>query len=94
VDAQVALYRSLLSGRRMLIVLDNARDAAQVRPLLPGTASCPVLVTSRDHSRAWLAADGAIPLTLGMLTPSEARELLSHRLGHERATRRSRPPVS
>ncbi|MGB6457799.1 MAG: BTAD domain-containing putative transcriptional regulator [Streptosporangiaceae bacterium] len=83
--AQVGLYRSLLAGRRMLIVLDNARDEAQVRPLLPGSASCAVVVTSRSQFVGLAAAEGARLVALGMLTADEAGQLLAARLGPGRA---------
>jgi transcriptional regulator with XRE-family HTH domain len=81
-DAQAALYRSLLAGRRMLIILDNARDDAQVRPLLPGSAPCLVVVTSRRQLAGLAATEAAHLLTLNTLTRAEAREMLSDRLGH------------
>ena len=80
-DAQVALYRSLLAGRRVLIVLDNARDAAQIRPLLPGAPGCLVLATSRSQLTGLIAGEGAHPLTLDLLTAAEAHDLLAHRIG-------------
>jgi len=80
-DAQVALYRSLLADRRMLILADNARDAAQVRPLLPAAPHSMVLVTSRGLLDDLAATDGAEVLPLGLLPESEAAELLSARLG-------------
>jgi len=82
--AQVGLYRSLVADRRMLVVLDNARDAEQVRPLLPGAPRCLVLVTSRNDMSGLVAIDGAQPFTLDVLTPEDAWELLARRLGRPR----------
>ena len=83
-DAQAGLYRSLLAGQRMLVLLDNARDVDQVRPLLPASPGCLVIITSRSQLTSLVAAEGAAPLTLDVLTDAEAQELLSRRLGPER----------
>ncbi|MGH3678793.1 MAG: ATP-binding protein, partial [Natronosporangium sp.] len=82
--AQAGLYRSTLAGRRVLVVLDNARDADQVRPLLPGSPTCLVVVTSRNQLTGLVATETAQPLLLDLLEPDEARELLAGRLGPDR----------
>lgn len=83
-DARAAVYRSLLADKRMLIVLDNVRDEAQVRPLLPGSPACLVLMTSRNELTGLIAAEGASPIRLDVLGELEAQHLLASRLGSGR----------
>lgn len=84
-DEQAALYRSLLDGRRMLIVLDNANSADQVRPLLPGAAGCMVIVTSRDSLTGLVVTEAAHRLSLDLLTPPEALNLVTGIIGTDQA---------
>ncbi|MPY42934.1 AfsR family transcriptional regulator, partial [Streptomyces phyllanthi] len=80
-EERAALYRSVLDGRRVLVLLDNARDAAQVRPLLPGTAGCAALVTSRVRM---VDLAGAHLVDLDVLSPDEALLLFTRIVGEER----------
>lgn len=84
-DGQAALYRSMLAGRRMLVLLDNARDARQARPLLPGSADCLTVVTSRDQLLGLRTTAGARSVTLDLPPVADARELVIRRIG-DRAT--------
>ncbi|MET8829982.1 BTAD domain-containing putative transcriptional regulator [Streptomyces sp. NPDC004610] len=85
-DARAALYRGVLAERRVLIVLDNARDLAQVQPLLPGATGCLVVVTGRSPFSGLVARYGACPLALAPLTAADSREMLARRLGRARVT--------
>ncbi|MFH8487262.1 AfsR/SARP family transcriptional regulator [Streptomyces longisporoflavus] len=78
------LFRSLLADRQILLVLDNARDEQQVRPLLPAGAGCLTLITSRNQLPGLITTDGAKPLRLALPSPTEAHEALERRLGTER----------
>ncbi|MGW2180729.1 AfsR/SARP family transcriptional regulator [Streptomyces sp. NPDC001732] len=82
---RVALFRSVTDGKRLLLVLDNARGTDQVEPLLPGSPGCLVLVTSRRRLTGLVARHQAQHLSLAVLTPAAARELVAARLGAERA---------
>ena len=75
-EARAVLYRSLLAGRRMLVVLDNASSTGQVRPLLPGTRTCLALITSRNRLSGLVAREGVERLTLDVLTEPQAVALL------------------
>ncbi|MFE7357117.1 BTAD domain-containing putative transcriptional regulator [Streptomyces sp. NPDC057543] len=80
-DERAALYRSTLDGRRVLVLLDNAHDAAQIRPLLPGTAGCAALVTSRVRM---VDLAGAHLVDLDVMSPEEALQLFTRIVGEER----------
>jgi tetratricopeptide (TPR) repeat protein len=83
-EAATALYRTLLADRRVLVVLDNARDTEQVRPLLPAASGCLAVVTSRNVLSGLVAELGARVVTVDLFTPAEAVHMLVGRLGRAR----------
>ncbi|MFD9700145.1 tetratricopeptide repeat protein [Lentzea sp. NPDC059081] len=85
-EQRAGLYRTLLAERRVVVVLDNAATADQVRPLLPGAPGCTVVVTSRNRLGGLLARDGAGVIVLDVLTPAAARAVLARQLGTARAS--------
>lgn len=87
-DERAARYRTLIAGRRMLVLLDNARDADQVRPLLPASPACMTVVTSRDALAGLVARDGAVRLDLDLLPPPDAIGLLRALIGPRAAADR------
>ncbi|MFF9346775.1 BTAD domain-containing putative transcriptional regulator [Streptomyces sp. NPDC014734] len=84
VPAAAALFRSLTDRRRLLVVLDNARESAAVRPLLPGGADCVTLVTSRNRLEGLIASDAARPVPVDVLEPPDGTALLAGVLGEDR----------
>ena len=90
-QARAALFRSALHGKRMLLLLDNARTAEQVRPLLPANPTCLVLVTSRNRLNDLVVHEGAARVGLQVLTSDEAHDLLGRYLGRERLAAEPEP---
>ncbi|MDQ7808962.1 helix-turn-helix domain-containing protein [Amycolatopsis sp. A133] len=86
VEARAALYRGAVAGKRLLVVLDNARDSQQVQPLLPRSPGCAVVVTSRHRLNGLVIGSGAESLTLGPMPDTEAREILAAAIGPRRAS--------
>ncbi|MGW2474837.1 AfsR/SARP family transcriptional regulator [Streptomyces sp. NPDC001665] len=84
VTGAAALFRSLTDRLSLLVVLDNARDSSQVRPLLPGGADCVTLVTSRHRLDGLIASDAAVPVPVDILEPTDGTALLAGVLGEER----------
>ncbi|MFF2385710.1 ATP-binding protein [Streptomyces sp. NPDC058108] len=82
--AQAALFRSTVDGRRVLIVLDNARDAQHVRPLLPASPSCLAVITSRNRVDSLVVREGVHRVILNLMSHNDARALLAKRIGHKR----------
>lgn len=80
-EGRTALYRSTVAGRRLVVLLDNAHDADQVRPLLPGAPGCFVIVTSRDRLAGLVVTDHATPVALDVLSPADALDVLAARVG-------------
>ncbi|NEB77628.1 tetratricopeptide repeat protein [Streptomyces sp. SID14478] len=84
-EGRAALYRTLMAGRRFLVVLDNARDTTQVMPLLPGTSTCRTLVTSRNRLSSLKVRASAEIVDLGVLPAAESSRLFARRVGKDRA---------
>jgi hypothetical protein len=85
VEARAGLYRSIVAGRRILMVLDNAAKADQVLPLLPGSPTCLVIVTSRSLLSGLMVRAGVERMALDVLTPDEATTLLREIIGSDRS---------
>lgn len=81
VDDMASVYRSVLAGRRVLVLLDNARNADQVQPLLPGAPGCLVLITARDRLDSLAVREGVQRLPVPVMTPEEADNMLRRNLG-------------